>query len=546
MEGGTTVSGRSRTALVLLLVLGLVVLVAGAGGCARDVDTFVFYINEPYVIDPVNAQEEMGINVVNAVFDGLLDFDPKTSELIPAVAESWEPNADATVWTFNLREGAKFHNGRDVTAEDFKYAWERILNVPESGSEIAYHLDPILGAVEMQSGEAAEAEGIRVVDDLTLEVTLAYPFADFEYVVAHPSLAPVPREEVEADPDAYAMMPVGNGPFMMSEPWAPGQYIRVERFDDYWGEPALLDAVEFKIFSDEETAYLEFRAGNVDFTTIPSGQIQSAIDEYGESSDGWEAAPGSQVLLGGELSTLYVVMNNEDEHLSNADLRRAISLAIDRETIAQTVYEGTRTPATNIVPEGIIGWEDGAWEYSRYDVPEAERLLAEAGYPGGEGLPTLQLAYNTGDGHEPLMQLIQQNLRDIGIETEFDPMEFAQLLDVYYEGAHQLGRLGWVVDYPIMDNFLYPLFLSTSADNLAFYDDPEVDEALVAARQIAEEDERVRAYQEIARTIGDDAPVVPVVMYRHRHVVSERVRGFVYSPMILANLHEVWLADDEE
>ncbi len=549
-------SGRFRKSLALLLVFGLVFSVLGLGACApaepeepTDTEepvsegpveggTFNFYISEPAYIDPLNLFESEGIQVGQAVFDSLVAFDPLTSEIRPAAAESWEANEDATVWTFNLVQGATFHNGREVTAADFKYAWERIAN-PENESEIPYHLAAILGYDEMQDGTATELEGVVAVDDYTLEVTLKYPWADFQYVVGHVALAPIPAEEVEAG--EFSEMPIGNGPFKMSEPWARDQYIKVERFDDYYGDRPYIDAIEFKILADQDTAWLEFQAGTIDFTQIPTGQIQSSIDQWGESPDGYTANPGEQVLLGTELAVYYLLMNNEDEVLQDPVVRRALSLAVDRQAICTTVFEDTREPATGIVPDGIVGFQDDAWEYSRYDPDQARELLAEAGYPDGEGFPKITLEYNTGAGHEDILQLVQNDFRDIGIEAELEGMEWAQYLDMLTERTYQIGRLGWISSYPIMDYFLYPLFHSESADNYAFYVNPEVDEMLEEARITVDDDERIELYREIERMVGDDAPMMPLMFYRHTHIASDRVVDGVYSADGMFDFKSVWL-----
>jgi ABC-type transport system substrate-binding protein len=513
----------------------------GAGGKPVKGGTFSFYIGEPAFIDPVNGQESEGIQVINSVFDSLLAFDFKAGKLVPAAAESWESNADATVWTFKLNEDGKFHNGRKVTAADFKYAWERICN-PVNESEISYHLSAVKGFQAMQDGAATELEGVKVVDDYTLEVTLEYPFADFEFVVSHPSLCPVPKEEVEKDAAAFAEKPVGNGPFMMAEPWAHDQYIKVVRFDDFYGEEAYLDGVDFKIFKDDETAFLEFKAGTLDFTVIPSGQVKAVAAEYGESADGYTVEPGKQVLLGPEVSIYYLLLNTKDEIIKNVDLRRALSLAIDRQAICDAVYEGMRVPATGIVPSGILGYLDNQWAYCKYDPEQAKELLAKAGYPNGEGLPEISIGFNSGRGHEDVMALVQANFLDIGVKSKLDGVEWAQYLDKLDAGEFQVGRLGWLADYPIMDNFLFPLFHSSSADNHSFYNNPAVDEALMAARSNPDLDSRIKAYQEVDRMIGDDAPVIPINVYRHGRVGSDRIHGFVFDNMGLANLSVVWIS----
>ena len=532
---------RTGLALTLVLALGATMLVAGGcGGGGGEAKIFKFYISEPAFIDPINLQESEGTQVGQAVFDSLVTFDPLTSEVKPAAAASWESNDDATVWTFKLVDGAKFHDGTPVTAADFKYAWERICT-PANKSEISYHLSAVKGYDEMQAETATELEGVKVIDDLTLEVTLNYGFADFEYVVGHPALAPVPKALVEGGvtyKDAegnektvdFSEMPVGNGPFKMSEPWAHDQYVKVEKFDDYYGTKPKIDGVEFKILADQDAAFLEFQAGNLDFTSIPSGQIQATVDQYGESPDGYTVNAGEQVSLGEELAIYYLLLNVEDEAMAKADVRKAISLAIDRQDICDKVFEGTRSPATGIVPPGIVGHMEDAFPAAKYDVEAAKAALAAAGYPDGAGFPKITLQYNSGSGHEDILQLVQEDLKAIGIESELVGSEWAQYLDKLDAGDYQVARLGWIADYPIMDNFLYPLFKTGSADNFSNYSNPEVDSKLEEARTTVDDAERVALYQEIEKIVGEDAAVVPMFYYKHTRVASDRVVNGIYSP----------------
>jgi peptide/nickel transport system substrate-binding protein/oligopeptide transport system substrate-binding protein len=543
-------SERIRKGFAIILVLALAVaMMAGCTTAETEGDgetesgvtkggTFNFYISEPAFIDPVNLQESEGTQVGQAVFDSLVAFDPITSEVIPAAAESWEPNDDATVWTFHLVEGAKFHDGSDVTAEDFKYAWERICN-PENESEISYHLAVVKGYDEMQDGTATELEGVKAVDDYTLEVTLQYGFADFEYVVGHPALAPVPSDGVTDD---FGDMPIGNGPFKMTEPWAHDQYIKVEKFADYYGDEPNIDGVDFKILADQDAAFLEFEAGNLDFVPIPTGQIQATVDTYGESPDGYTVNPGEQVSLGAEQAIYYLLINNEDPALANADVRAALSMAIDRQDICDKVFEGTREPATGIVPPGIVGHEADAFQYAKYDVEGAKAKLADAGFAEGAGFPTISLEYNSGSGHEDILALVQEDFKAIGVNSELVGSEWAQYLDKLGAADYQVGRLGWIADYPIMDNFLYPLFKTGSSDNYSFYSDEEVDAKLDEARTTTDADERVALYKEVETTVGDAAAVIPMFYYRHTRVASDRVNDGVYSANGLFTFDTCWLA----
>jgi len=546
-----------KTWIVLALALALVVALGVLAGCGKEEVTTTttaappadqpvsggtvnIYINEPAFIDPVNLQESEGTKVGDMLFDSLAKFDPITSKLLPSAAESWSANADATVWTFKLRAGAKFSDGTPVTAADFKYAWERICN-PANESEVSYHLAPVKGYQEMQDGKATELVGVKAVDDLTLEVTLTYAFGDFEYVVGHPALAPVPKAAVDKDPKAFADMPVGNGPFKMAEPWAHDQYVKVVRNDNYYGDKPYIDGVDFKILADEGAAWLEFKAGTIDFDeSVPSESRAEAIATYGESADGLTVSPGKQFLGGPELSIYYILMNNKDELLKNPVLRQALSLAINRQAISDTVYGGVRVPATSIIPEGIAGYQEGAWQYSKYDVEAAKAKLAEAGYPAGKGLPEITISFNSGSGHEDVMALVQADWAAIGVTAKLDGQEWAQYLDKLQAGEYMVGRLGWIADYPIIDNFLFPLF-TPGGDDMSFFEDPAVTASLMEARKTVNTDERIAKYQTIVKTIGDAAPVIPIVIYRHHAVGSDRVHGLVYTPQGLLTLDKCWI-----
>jgi len=540
-------------ALAVLLAMAAWALVAcgddesvGDGGSGEAVKggTLNVYIGDPSHIDPMLAFESEGIQVDHALFEALTQFNYKTSVVEPCVAESWEANDDATVFTFHLKKGTKFHNGREVVAADFKYQWERLSN-PANESLYGYLLSMVKGFDEMQAEEnpATELSGVKVIDDYTLEVTLAYSYAEFPYVVGFPDTAPVPKEEVEKDPAAFALMPVGNGPFKMAEPWAAGQYIKVVRFEDYSGTKPNIDGINFMIYADLNTAFLDFKAGTIDWTQIPTGQYKDTVATYGLSDDGMTANPGKQVQNAPELGIYEIIMNNQDEVFKNADLRRAVSLAINRQAICDIAYEGIRKPASSIVPAGLPGYEENAWQYNHYDVEAAKEMLAKAGFPNGKGLPALKLAFNSGAGHEQTMQLIQADLDKIGIKAEFDTSDGPTYWDKVDKGTYQIGRSGWSVDYPTIDNMIHPLFFSSAGQNFSKYNNPAVDEGILAARKIVDDDERLKAAQAVVKMIGDDSPEIAICTYAHSRVTSARVHNLVYSPMTYLDFINCWLSE---
>ncbi len=488
--------------------------------------TLKFYINDPVAIDPYNTQESEGTQVEHILFDALTDFDWDKQEVVPKAAESWTVNETGDVFTFKLVQGAKFHNGDPVNAESFKRGWERICDPNmATPSEIAYHLDPVKGAKEMQAGTAKSLEGVVAVDDYTLQVTLTAPMADFLLVCAHPALAPVPKAALD-DPNGFLTAPIGNGPFKMDGKWESGRYINVVRFDDYYGTKANIDGINFSIQKDPETAFKEFEAGNMDFCQIPSGRVDEMKKKYGEAADGYTVTPEKQVLTGAETSVYYLTLNNNDPVMSNPIVRRAISLAIDRQAICDTLFEGTRKPADCMFPPAIDEHAGNVWADCKYDAAAAKKLVDDNGLAGTE----ITLSYNSGGGHEDIMTSIQANLEAAGFKVKQSSMEWAAYLTALGDGNYQIGRLGWIADYPTMDNFIYPNFFSTADNNYAKYNNPEVDAAIEKARTITDENARKQAYRDINQMIANDMPVIPIMFYAHNHVGSAKLESFYYDP----------------
>ncbi len=509
-----------------------------------------YSIQEPAAIDPYNAYESEGIQVGQALFDSLTAIDAKSGKLVPAAADSWTSNASATVWTFKLHPGAKFADGESVTAADFIYAWNRIAESASkettNQSEIAYHLARVDGYKDAQT-KGVPMSGLEAINKLTLQVTLQYPFAQWAFVCAHPGLAPVPQKLVEGGVPynntkvPFSEMPVGNGPFKMSAPWKHDQYIKVVRNDDYYRTRALLDGVDFKIFKDEATAYREFQAGTLDFTQIPDGQIAAAKKAYGVSPDGYTAEPGKDVLLGPEAAVEYFSLDVKKAPLDNVSVRRAISLAINRDAINQGVFEGTRKAATSFMPPGIPGHAENQFAYSRYDVAAAKKMLADAGYPGGRGLPAIKIIYNSGAGNEKIVQYVQSDLKAVGINTTIETYESAQYVPILSTTNYQIARDGWTADYPIADNFTNPIFNSQSPDDHSHFASATVDAEIRQARQTTNDAARAALYAKMQSGVGQEAPVVPIVYDSHRHVASNRVHDLDFDNMYMAHLEKAWL-----
>lgn len=497
---------------------------------ASEGGTFKYYISDPVAIDHYNLQESEGTQVGHVLFDSLVEWDWDKGDVKAKAAESWEINDDNTVFTFHLKD-AKFHNGDPVTSESFKRGWQRLVDTTmTTPGEIGYHLAPVVGYDEMAAGEATELTGLTCPDDKTFVVTLKEPMADFLAVCCHPGLAPAPQAAID-DAANYLLAPIGNGPFMMDGKWESGQYINVKRFDDYYGDKPALDAINFSIQKDPKTAYSELEAGNMDFCQIPTGRFAELTEKYGASVDGYTISPSRQTLAGAEASVYFLAVNLEDETMANKDLRHAIGLAINRQNIVDTLFEGVREPADNVFPP-IIDKKGGSWEYAKYDPEAAKKIIDEKGLAG----TTIKLSYNSGGGHEDIMSCIQADLTAVGLNVEQDTKEWAAYLQGLTDGDFQMGRMGWIADYPTLDNFIFPNFYSTADNNYSRYNNPEVDAAIDDARKIADEDERKDAYRKINQMVADDMPIIPIMFYAHQHVASDRVNELYYNAQGIADL----------
>lgn len=548
-KGGAMV--KTRKILISLLVLAVVFSLVAFSGCAKKEETkktekpkteqpikggtynHPLYA-DPVSLDPAHISESEGFRVGVMIFDGLVDYDPKTLEAVPALAESWEANDDATVFTFKIKKGVKFHNGQELKASDFKKAWERAC-AKDTQSEVAYILAPIKGFDEMQAGKATELSGVKVVDDYTLEVTLKYPFAEFVQTLGHPVASAYPVDEaVKAVKEKKVWeTPIGTGPFKFVS-WKHNQEVVLERNPDYYGDEPYLDKIVFRVFEDENTAFLEFKAGNLHDCGIPTGQYKAT-----------KADPtyGPMVITGTELALYYYGFNMEKGIFAkDKNLRLAIEYGTDRESIINTVMEGLPSPATGIVPKGIPGYVEGQSPYT-YDEAKAKEYFDKSSKP-----KEITLWYNTSEGHQKIAEAAQAGYKKAGLNVKLTNLEWGTYLDKVMKGECEFFRMGWIADYPSMDNFLYPLFHSSEKgnNNMTFYSNPEVDKLLEDARKETDAEKRHELYRKAEKMILDDAPIVPIYFYSYARVVQPTVKNFQLSSMGLVPFDKIWLAKESK
>lgn len=513
------------------------------GGTLVDVHTFP--AGEPQSIDPALADDVGSHQVAELLFDGLTVNDFTTGDILPGVARSWESDEDGDRWTFRLRDDVLWSDGEPVRASDFKYAWERVLR-PELASSLAYHFNVIEGSAAVLRGDTTDLSGVVADDEAgTLTVQLTTPYSPFPIAVAHTVFSPVPAHVVEAlaDPVRWDQGPmVGNGPFVLAEPWQHDRYIEVVRNDRYYGGPSRrpphLDAVQFRIGADVSTSFQQFEAGQADVGRIPPGRYEDVLETYAD-----------QHLTDPTIGVYYFAFDMQDPLVGgdeNRPLRQAIALAIDKDTINEAVYDGSRTVATGWTPPGVAGYQEDL-EGDRPEEQAARVAAARALLDDWEGrlAEPLRMSYIAGTGHDEVVAIIQADLEEIGIETTLDPRPGPTYFDDMTSGEGEFFFGGWVWDYVAYDSGMYPLFHSASigADNVSRYSNPEVDNLIEQARAETDAEESQELYRLAERIVLEDAVVVPITWYNGAVVHQERVQGLTQSPLQYLSYQDAWIAE---
>ncbi|MBV6700795.1 ABC transporter substrate-binding protein [Kitasatospora aureofaciens] len=513
-----------------------------SGGSGKTGGSISVQLGEPQNgLVPQNTAESEGTQVLHGLFAGLVEYDNKTNEPKLRMAESIE-TTDSTVWTIKLKDGYTFHNGEKVTAQNYVDAWNYGANQDNAQQALPF-FDKILGSDELAPGKdkkptAKELKGLKVVDDKTFTVTLKAPFSQFKTMLGYNAFYPLPKAFF-TDPKAFDDAPIGNGPFQMDGKWQHNQQIKVKRYDNFPAADgkAKLDSVTFKIYDKLETAYNDLRADNIQITNkLPISAMATVAQEFG---DRYIYKPEASVgYLGFPIAT--------NPAFAKADLRKAISMAIDRDAITKTIFSGTRKPADDFVSPIVPGYRQGACgDACKYDPAKAKELFTQAG-----GLPgnKLEIGYNADGGHKEWIEAVGNQLKNnLGIDVTFKPFEkFGKILDALgkkeYTGAF---RMAWSMDYPSIEDYLRPIFSKIAIDNGSNYGGyvNEDFEALLAKADSAKTDaEGLKLYQQADDILLKDLPYIPVYTYMSSAAYTKTVKNVVVDAQNRIDLANVELA----
>ena len=495
-------------------------------------NTLNLYGIDPWTLDPAVSSEMTSHEYIMQLFSGLVCLDDNL-ESAPDIAEKWEVSQDGMTYTFYLRRDVKFHDGRQVKAEDFKYSWERAC-APETGSlTAAVYLGDIVGAEEVLSGRAEGISGIKVMDDYTLEVTIDAPKVYFLSKLTYPTAFVVDRAEVESGGEWW-LNPNGTGPFKLAR-WDENTLLVLERNELYYGEPAKLDSVSFHLWSGVPMNMYE--TGEIDATSVGISYMERATDEAGPFYLDLNVAP--------ELSFYYIGFNTAEPPLDDVNIRRAFSLAIDQQKLTSLVFKDMVQTADGILPPGMPGYNEELIGLG-YDIERALELIANSSYGDVSQLPPITIT-TTGWGgliSSELESIVYQWRENLGVEVTVRQLEPERFLYNLGEEKDEMFFIGWVADYPHPQDFLEVLFYSGGDNNYGEYSNPEVDALLDRAGVEPDNNLSLALYQQAEQLLVEDAACLPLWFGRNYVLVKPYVAGYELTPLGFAMLDEVSIESD--
>jgi peptide/nickel transport system substrate-binding protein/oligopeptide transport system substrate-binding protein len=544
---------RFLTTTVAVSALALMLAMTATNAQAEQLDPnakpggeiVITYKDDVATLDPAIGYDWQNWSMIKSLFDGLMDYEAGTTTLRPDLAESYEISPDGQTFTFKLRKGVKFHNGREMTAEDVKYSIDRVVN-PTTQSTGQGFFGSIKGYEEAAAGKADGLSGITVVDPLTVKFELTRPDATFLHVMAVNFSHVVPKEEVEKYGADFGKNPVGTGAFKLAE-WTLGQRVVFAKNPDYWNKGLpYLDKITFEIGQEPIVALLRLQKGEIDVPGdgIPPAKFQEVMNDPDQKA---------RVVEGGQLHTGYVTMNVNIPPFDNVKVRQAVNMAINKDRIVQLI-NNRAVPANQPLPPSMPGYAKDYKGYP-YDAAKAKELLAEAGH--AEGFETDLYVMNT-DPNPRIAQGIQQDLAAIGIKANIQALAQANVIAAggEKEGAPMIwsGGMAWIADFPDPSNFYGPILGCGGAVpggwNWSWYCNEDLDKKAAEADSVvdpAKAEERAKMWSDIYVKIMEDAPWAPVFNEQRFTMKSPRMGGadnlYVDPVHIPVNYDHVYVND---
>lgn len=514
-----------------ILLSGIACTALGATGALAEVnknapqggDMIVTYQDDVATLDPAIGYDWQNWSMIKSLFDGLMGYEPGTTTLRNELAKSHDISDDGLIHTFELKEGIKFHNGREIVAEDVKYSLERVIN-PKTRSPGAGFFSMIKGFESWNNGEGDGLSGVKVIDDKTVEITLSRPDATFGHIMALNFASVVPKEAVAESGEDYGREPVGSGAYTLAE-WTPGQRLVFEAFEDYHREGIpKLDQITFQIGLEPTVALLRLQNGEADILGdgIPPAQFLQVMNNPEQAEN---------VVEGGQLHTGYVTMNTQMEPFDNVEIRKAVNMAINKPRIVQMI-NGRAVPANQPLPPTMPGYAED-YEGYEYNPEKAEEALAAAGFP--DGFSTELYVMNV-DPNPRIAQAIQQDLSKIGVDAEIRSLSQSNVIAAGGEKDQApmiwSGGMAWIADFPDPSNFYGPILGCGGAVsggwNWAWYCNEEIDERAAEADAMTSpdrQDERIEAWRQIYLDIMDEAPWIPIFNEQRFTYHSDDIAG---------------------
>jgi len=518
-----------QLALLCLLVSALLSLPSTACLPFSGQGVLRLWDTGPLTLDPAISADMSSHTYVMQIFSGLVRLDQELN-IVPDIAESWEESLDGKTYTFHLRQGVKFHNGRDVKAADFKYSWERACDPATGSGTAATYLGDIVGAKDMLAGKTGEISGVEVTDDYTLQVTIDAPRAYFLDKLAYPTAFVVDRADVESGQNWWRE-PNGTGPFKLKE-WNEGQQLILEGSQLYYGELAKLEQVVFYLLAGAPMGLYE--TGQIDVTLVSTSYIDRVRDATGPFYP--------QLAVTPELSLYYIGFNNAQPPFDDVNVRRAFSQVVDKERIAEVILRDMVGVADGILPPGMPGYNE-ALERLDYDVEKAKELIAASRYEDVSNLPPITLTLEGYGNYIPryLGAIVQEWQQNLGVEISVRQLEPDIFTYNLKQEKDDMFILGWIADYPDPHTFLDILFYTGSENNIFGYSNLDLDALLDQAAIEQDRAVRLAMYQQAEQLVVDDAPCLPLFHGTNYILVKSYVKGYELSPLGVPDLSRVYI-----